>query len=175
MHTRSSSTRPTRRRGQPRISFAHHPYLLAACTIGDGSGPAVRRAGGQVAVDETNAGSAYQRDVQVRQERLRSGSRRAAGQGSYQQHADPGPARHEARLLMWEGFAAGTPVEQRPSELLIVRVDVQKGRVNSLCVPSRTALLGYSNVGAILLIVGRVECREKRWGGFLAEVWCLIF
>src|SRR5580700_9182355 len=106
MHTRSSSTRPTRRRSPPRISFDHHHYLLAALAIRDGSGPTVRRPKGQIAVDESNAG-AFQWDVHVRQERLRSGSRCGAAQGSYHQHADPGSARHETRLLMWEGLLEG--------------------------------------------------------------------
>src|SRR5690349_8500829 len=101
MHTRSSSTIPTRRRSPLRISFDHHHYLLAAITVSDSSGAAVRRAGGQVAIDETNAGNALQWDVQVRRERLKSGSRGAAGQGSDEQHADPGPAQHETPL-MWE-------------------------------------------------------------------------
>src|SRR5437763_11947842 len=60
MHTRSSSTILTRRRSPLRISFDHHYYLLAGRTVRDGSGAAVRRARGQVAIDETNASNALQ-------------------------------------------------------------------------------------------------------------------
>src|SRR6266704_4923468 len=115
MHTRSSSTIPTRRRSPLRISFDHHHYLLAALTVSDGSGAgsAARRARGQVAIDETNARNALQWDVQVRRERLKSGSRGAAGQGSDEQHADPGPAQHETPPT-WEGLLLGRPSPGRP-------------------------------------------------------------
>src|SRR5712691_12162005 len=113
MHTRSSSTILTRRRSPLRISFDHHYYLLAALTVSDGSGAAVRRARGQVAIDETNAGNALQWDVQVSRQSLKSGSRGAVGQGSDEQHADPDPAQHETPPT-WEGLLLGRPSPGRP-------------------------------------------------------------